>query len=84
VLKRNDLLARELRDRFRQNGVRVVSLVLSPGSGKTTLLQQTLTALGRRDRRVAALVGELATENDATRFRRSGAPVKQLTTVTGI
>jgi hydrogenase nickel incorporation protein HypB len=32
--------------------------------------------------RVAALVGDLATENDAQRLARSGAPVKQITTGT--
>ena len=30
----------------------------------------------------AALVGDLATENDAVRLKRSGAPVKQITTGT--
>ena len=34
------------------------------------------------DDRVAALVGDLATENDAVRLARSGAPVKQITTGT--
>ena len=32
--------------------------------------------------RVAALVGDLATENDAARLARSGVPVKQITTGT--
>lgn len=45
VLKRNDLLARELRDRFRAAGVYVVSLVSSPGSGKTAFLEKTLSLL---------------------------------------
>jgi hydrogenase nickel incorporation protein HypB len=81
VLKQNDLLARELRERFRAAGVRVVSLVSSPGAGKTTLLERTLTMLAS-ERRVAALVGDLATENDALRLKRSGAPVKQITTGT--
>jgi hydrogenase nickel incorporation protein HypB len=81
VLKENDLIARQLRDRFRECNVRVVSLVSSPGSGKTTLLERTLTIL-QRTHRVAALVGDLATENDAGRLRRSGAPVKQITTGT--
>ena len=81
VLKQNDLLARELRQRFKESSVRVVSLVSSPGSGKTTLLEKTLTRLGR-SLRVAALVGDLATENDALRLLRSGAPVKQITTGT--
>src|SRR5262245_43646156 len=81
VLKENDLIAQQLREKFRECNVRVVSLVSSPGSGKTTLLEKTLTVL-RRTHRVAALVGDLATENDAERLRRSGAPVQQITTGT--
>jgi hydrogenase nickel incorporation protein HypB len=81
VLKQNDAVARELRSRFREAGTFVVSLVSSPGSGKTALLERLLGLL--RDRcRVAALVGDLATDNDARRLARSGAPVKQITTGT--
>ncbi len=81
ILKQNDLTARALRARFRGAGVFVVSLVSSPGSGKTTFLEKTLTLLRPRYR-VAALVGDLATENDATRLARSRAPVKQIITGT--
>ncbi|MGO9275758.1 MAG: hydrogenase nickel incorporation protein HypB [Terriglobia bacterium] len=81
VLKHNDVVARALRERFHQGGVFVVSLVSSPGSGKTSFLEKTLTLLGPRYR-VAALVGDLATENDALRLARSQAPVKQITTGT--
>ncbi len=81
VLKQNDLTARVLREQFRAAGVFVVSLVSSPGSGKTMFLEKTLTLL-RQDYRVAALVGDLATENDALRLARSQAPVKQITTGT--
>jgi hydrogenase nickel incorporation protein HypB len=81
VLKKNDLLARALRQRFHDAGVFVISMVSSPGSGKTTLLENTLTLL-QPQYRVAALVGDLATENDAVRLARSHAPVKQITTGT--
>jgi len=81
VLKQNDVIARALRERFREAGVFVVSLVSSPGSGKTAFLERTLTELQPRYR-VAALVGDLATENDAVRLARSKAPVKQITTGT--
>jgi len=81
VLKRNDVVARELRERFRAAGVFVVSLVSSPGSGKTLFLEKTLSQLRSRYR-VAALVGDLATENDAARLARSGAPVRQIVTGT--
>jgi hydrogenase nickel incorporation protein HypB len=81
VFKQNDLVARALRERFRDAGVFVVSMVSSPGSGKTTLLEKTLTRL-QPQFRVAALVGDLATENDAVRLARSHARVKQITTGT--
>jgi hydrogenase nickel incorporation protein HypB len=81
VLKQNDVIARALREQFREAGVFVVSLVSSPGSGKTTFLEKTLTQL-QPQYRVAALVGDLATENDAIRLARSKAPVKQITTGT--
>lgn len=81
VLKANDVVARNLRERFRAAGVFVVSLVSSPGSGKTAFLEKILTVL-QPQCRVAALVGDLATENDALRLARSQAPVKQIITGT--
>src|SRR5580700_11217533 len=81
VLKKNDVLARELRSRFHESGVRVISLVSSPGSGKTAFLEKILSRL-RQEFRVAALVGDLATENDAARLARSRTPVKQIITGT--
>lgn len=81
VLKQNDIVARALRQRFHDAGVFVVSMVSSPGAGKTALLEKTLTLLRERFR-VAALVGDLATENDAVRLARSQAAVKQIITGT--
>jgi hydrogenase nickel incorporation protein HypB len=81
VLKQNDLVARALRERFGADGTFVVSLVSSPGAGKTAFLEKTLTLL-RSSYRIAALVGDLATENDALRLARSQVPVKQITTGT--
>jgi len=81
VLKQNDVVARELRSQFHAAGVYVISLVSSPGAGKTALLEKLLSTL-RPTHRVAALVGDLATDNDAQRLARSGAPVRQITTGT--
>jgi hydrogenase accessory protein HypB len=81
VLRQNDLLAADLRQRFQAAGVFVTSLVSSPGTGKTEFLEKTLTML-RSDFRVAALVGDLATANDAARLERAGVPVRQITTGT--
>ena len=81
MLKENDVLARELREKFRQAGVCVVSFVSSPGSGKTTFLER-LMSLMRPKYRIAALVGDLATENDAMRLARACPQVRQITTGT--
>ncbi len=81
VLKKNDEIARELRERFERAGVYVVSLVSSPGAGKTTLLEKTASALGGRHR-VGVLVGDLATDRDAKRLESSGARVQQIITGT--
>lgn len=79
ILDKNDRLAHDLRARFQQAGVYVTNWVSSPGTGKTALLEATLRQLGTQYR-VAALVGDLATENDANRLARSGAPVRQIVT----
>lgn len=81
VLKNNDVLARQMRTQFSEAGVFVVSLVSSPGAGKTTFLRDTLHRLNSTSR-VAALVGDLATENDARKLAESGAPVRQIVTGT--
>jgi len=81
VLKQNDLLARALRERFRSSGVYVASFVSSPGAGKTRFLESLLHLLSQQHR-VAALVGDLATENDAARLKRATSQVKQITTGT--
>ena len=80
ILKKNDELARGLRGRFEAAGVLVLNLVSSPGTGKTAFLERTLRELRQRGSRVAALVGDLETDNDAVRLAASGAPVRQINT----
>ncbi|MGP6158077.1 MAG: hydrogenase nickel incorporation protein HypB [Vulcanimicrobiaceae bacterium] len=79
ILRKNDGLAAALRERFARSGTFVVNFLSSPGSGKTTLLEETLRRLAP-SLRVGALVGDQATDNDARRLERSGAPVRQITT----
>ena len=81
ILKQNDLLAHSLRERFEASGTCVVSVVSSPGSGKTALLEKLLAGLAP-DFHLAALVGDLATENDAARLQRATPNVRQITTGT--
>ncbi|HTV81836.1 MAG TPA: hydrogenase nickel incorporation protein HypB [Acidobacteriaceae bacterium] len=81
ILKENDILARQLREGFQSAGVTVVSFVSSPGSGKTTFLEKLMARLAARHR-LAALVGDLATQNDAVRLQRACPRVRQITTGT--
>jgi len=69
-----------MREKFIRNGLFVTNWVSSPGSGKTTWLEKTLAELRSRNYEVAAIVGDLETDNDAQRLRRSGAPVHQIMT----
>src|SRR5271166_1794573 len=80
ILKKNDELAAGLRNRYTDAGVLVLNLVSSPGTGKTAFLEWTLRELRARGARVAALVGDLETDNDARRLAASGAPVRQINT----
>jgi hydrogenase nickel incorporation protein HypB len=80
VLAKNDGLAAALRADLTAAGTVAVNLMSSPGAGKTALLEKVLTLAVGRGVAVAALTGDLATENDAKRLARSGAPVRQITT----
>ncbi|MFF3950864.1 hydrogenase nickel incorporation protein HypB [Streptomyces sp. NPDC001902] len=80
VLARNDRGAQDLRRELAARGTVMVNLLSSPGSGKTALLESELGLARLRGVPVAALTADLATENDATRLARSGAPVRQVLT----
>jgi len=79
VLKENDRIAAELRERFHQHDVLCLNLISSPGAGKTTLLERTLEGFAPGTR-VAVLTGDIQTDNDAARLARFGFPVRQITT----
>ena len=80
ILNKNDEIARRLRERLHACGLLTVNLVSSPGSGKTAFLQRTLRMLREEGKAPAALVGDLATDNDAKRLAEAGVPVKQINT----
>jgi hydrogenase nickel incorporation protein HypB len=79
VLSKNDLLAQRNRNLFKSKHLLVLNVVSSPGSGKTAFIERTLTDLKGR-LRGGVVVGDLATDNDAKRIARSGAPAIQITT----
>lgn len=79
VLGKNDRLAAQNRDYFHHCGVVALNLLSSPGSGKTTLLEKTLEYF-ENQLKIGVIVGDLATDNDAQRLRKTSAPIVQITT----
>jgi hydrogenase nickel incorporation protein HypB len=80
ILNKNDEIARVLRGRLQASGLLAINMVSSPGAGKTAFLQRTLRTLKEQGLASAALVGDLATDNDARRLAEAGVPVKQINT----
>jgi hydrogenase nickel incorporation protein HypB len=78
ILARNDDVALHNRAHFRQRGIFSVNLMGSPGSGKTAVLEATAKALSGNQ--LAAVAGDLATDNDATRLEKAGIHCRAITT----
>ena len=81
VLKQNDLLARELRADFDERAF-TSSVSFRVQDPARRHFSRNCSRVCAAIYRVGALVGDLATDNDAARLQRSGAPVKQITTGT--
>jgi hydrogenase nickel incorporation protein HypB len=64
---------------FYHHGINVFNLISSPGSGKTLLLEKTLLKL-KEQIRLAVIVGDQWTQNDAERIQKTAVPVKQINT----
>ena len=79
ILRENDELAAHNREHLSAHGVLAINLMSSPGSGKTSLIEATIDAIGSR-LRIAAIEGDIETENDAVRIRAKGIPAVQITT----
>ena len=79
ILKANDQLAEENRQKFNAAGLFGVNLVGSPGAGKTTLLESLFGRLKGRVR-PAVIEGDIAGSIDAERIDALGVPVVQINT----
>jgi hydrogenase nickel incorporation protein HypB len=79
LMAHNDGVAAANREAFR--GSLVLNVVSSPGSGKTALLERTVRDLAG-ELRLAIVVGDLETDNDALRLHAAGAPSVQIVTGT--
>jgi hydrogenase nickel incorporation protein HypB len=78
ILSANDQRAAHNRSHFREHGVLAVNLMGSPGCGKTALLEATAAAAP--ELALAAVSGDLATDNDARRLSGAGIRSRAITT----
>ena len=79
ILKKNDEIAAENRQIFKENKVFTINLLSSPGSGKTSLLEKTLERLNNTIQ-IGVVEGDVQTDNDAQRVARYNVPVVQIIT----
>jgi len=81
ILAENERLAERNRGFFTAKGILVLNILSSPGSGKTTLICKTISKL-KNELKVAVIVGDLATDNDAQRLKAVCDRVVQINTGT--
>ncbi|MDH7598888.1 MAG: hydrogenase nickel incorporation protein HypB [Sedimentisphaerales bacterium] len=67
---------------FHKHRVGCVNMISSPGAGKTTILTETINALSH-DMRIGVIEGDVETDLDASRIRRTGVPAVQINTKGG-
>ncbi|MCX8084301.1 MAG: hydrogenase nickel incorporation protein HypB [Calditerrivibrio sp.] len=79
ILSKNAKIAEQLKALFKEKGVFVINIVSSPGSGKTSILEKILPVL-KEKLNIFVIEGDLQTENDAQRIRKTGVPAHQITT----
>ena len=79
ILKANDALAAENRQKLTEAKVLAVNWMGSPGSGKTTLLE-ALARYWQGQRKLAIIQGDVAGSLDAQRMEAVGLPVVQINT----
>jgi len=81
ILSRNERLADQLRQRFKETSTYVINVLSSPGSGKTTTILGTNERL--RDKaglRCAVIEGDIASSVDAEKIKAQGIAAVQINT----
>lgn len=79
ILKANDDVAGDLKEKFKAKGITVINLISSPGAGKTTLLEHSIPILKNKCR-VGVIEGDILTTRDRDRIAKLDVPVVQIET----
>ena len=79
VLKRNDEIAENHRNLFKQKSIFTLNLLSSPGAGKTSILEKICERLHDKIN-IGIIVGDVETENDARRLSKYNIQAVQIIT----
>lgn len=81
-LAKNNRIAAQNREWFKEHNILALNLVSSPGAGKTTLLTRTIHDL-KHQLSIHVIEGDQETANDAQKIKETGCNVIQINTGTG-
>jgi hydrogenase nickel incorporation protein HypB len=79
ILKENQRLANENKERMDSHGVHAIDVMGSVGSGKTSLIKAVVSRL-KKNRRLAVIEGDVTTTIDADLIASEGVPTVQVNT----
>lgn len=79
ILKKNDLIANDIRQLLLEKHVYMLDLLASPGSGKTSTILATIEAL-RDEFNIAVIEGDIASSVDADKIKAQGTAAVQINT----
>lgn len=79
VLEKNDVIAKQNREKFNEKKLFVINIVSSPGSGKTSLIEKTIE-LSKNLFKIGVIEGDVQTNLDAERLNKLNVPVVQIVT----
>ena len=82
ILRANDQVAQDNRALLDSRDIFAVNIMASPGAGKTSLILRTIEAL-QGTPRIGVIEGDVASQVDAAKIAKSGAPVVQINTQGG-
>jgi hydrogenase nickel incorporation protein HypB len=80
ILKSNDDVAGNIRERLSARKILMIDIVSSPGAGKTSFLEKIGPKLKEKGVKFGILTGDCYTSRDAERIDRLGLPVVQINT----
>ncbi len=80
ILSANEAIARDNREILRQKGVRAFDMLGGIGSGKTLLIEAIVDLLAGKGKKCAAIVGDVAGDDDYRRLKAHGISVININT----